>query len=133
MKHLLKTLDDYSRITVALSGIWLLVANLIYFSGLGGIHIYSFDHPESNSELATWQVVWRFLTFNLEVARPYLRSSEPQFPLKSLTFASFDEYSLIGHAVFMLLPILYICIAFAIVHWVRSGFNSKAQRDSNAL
>ena len=123
MKNFLKNLDGYHRIAIALSGVWLIVANLLYFSGLGGVHVFSFNTPESSTDYATWRVLWSFFTSNLEVASPYITKSSRELNFQSASWV--DEYSLSGHLVFMFLPVFCIWAVFAVMRWVRAGFNNK--------
>ena len=129
MKLLAQKTDGWTRLTIALSVLWIVVANLIYFSDLGGSRIFSVVNFEMSSKFATWQVLWDHFTFGLEFARPYEVRSEQYGPSYSVTHYSIDEYRFIGHLLFMILPVGLIWVFLHSSKWVVAGFKKPTSNN----
>ena len=120
MKSFFNSLGGWERLLVALSLIWVVVANLIYFSYLDDERINFIGLAPA--ELPAWQIAWREITFDIELLRPYdVTIESATLRLSTLT----NEYRPIGHASFTALPVIIIWLLYFVFKWVVAGFNKN--------
>jgi hypothetical protein len=123
MKTILAKTRGWTRVTIAISALWLLISNFVYFSGVGGTRHFSLTDFAFNSDFPQWQLAWSYLTFNLDLARSYeINSSGWQ---SGGTMYSTDEYRFIGHLLFMLIPLVLLWLFHFFATWVMAGFRTS--------
>jgi hypothetical protein len=120
MKQLLERADGWLRIVFALSLIWLLIANVIYFSGVGDIRCHSLVTFERDTP--RWQSYWNYISFGLDIAQPYGLENTTR---DRDVLCSDQSYNIVGHVFLILLPLLYLWSAYAAAKWIAIGFKNK--------
>lgn len=126
MKKPLNNLRGAGRLFVAVSIIWFVLANYLYFTGLGATYFVSLTSYGTRPLPPEWQQLWSTVTSGSEAIRLYERlageASNGAFPYET-------GYRAIGHAFFVGLPILFASVLYTLGKWVKNGFASNEHYD----
>ena len=125
--QLLKDSSGWTRLVMVLCVIWIVCSNVLYFSGVGEIHIVNLRTPENSPDYVwpVWQQAWHYVTFRAEITALYEIGSIGDV-IQTGKLVSSDEYRWVGHVTFMLLPIAILWLVYAAVIWIFSGFKSRS-------
>ena len=119
--------EGWRRVVLAVSVIWILVSNALYFSDLGSTSFSRLSLTDFESNYSTpapaWMVVWYRATLGL---LPHLYQSVTSDVGNSTTSYT-AEYSALGHAVFVVLPLLVLLAFTALAAWVATGFTASKE------
>jgi hypothetical protein len=96
--------------------LWLGLANVIYFSGIGGTRIFDF-RTVTGDNFPMWQVVWHHATLGSSLLAPYGISSVDS----GTKIVQTDEYRLAGHVAFTFLPVLCLAAFMLLLKWGFTG------------
>lgn len=131
MSNLLSRVDGWTRLLIALSGLWIVAGSILYFSGVGAMRTVNLRSPEIITDYVApvWQSVWTHVTLNAEFARLYEVSTIGGNSIEDFQrdggWTFIDEYRAIGHALLMFLPVAALWIFSAIAMWVKGGFKKS--------
>lgn len=122
--------EGWRRVVLAISFLWVVVSNALYFSDVGSTLHSKWDDSEP---LPTWMVLWYRITLGLA---PHLYdfavfSYGNRWTETSRSTTTF-EYSAIGHAAFVAIPLVLIFALSALTAWIAIGFAKSTKSIDNA-
>lgn len=117
--------EGWRRVVLAISVIWLVASNALYFSDLGNTLRTGWDY---GATLPNWMVIWYRVTlgFAPELYSFSTFSTGNSWSSNSSTTITF-EYSAVGHAAFVAIPLVLLISLTALIAWVAMGFASGAK------
>jgi hypothetical protein len=118
LKFILERTNGIERLIVAISVVWFVFSNLIYFSTLNHWNHISLNVNCSNALFPEWTLIWVKATFQFDIAKPYVLDYPVQFEENFCVFG----YKLTGHLIWVVTPIVLLYVLYKLILWVRNGF-----------
>ncbi len=114
--------EGWRRVVLAISVIWLMASNALYFSDLGNTLRTGWDY---GATFPTWMIIWYRATlgFAPELYSFSTFSTGNSWSSNSTTITTF-EYSAVGHAAFVAIPLVLLIALTALIAWVAMGFST---------
>ena len=119
IKNTLQNTNRFQRIWLVTAGMWILIANILYFANLGTCAKIDFSlNTIINPILVT---IWQKLTFNIDALQLYVYEGG------GTTGCGSDMrlyYNIGGHLYFVFVPFLFIGLAYMANDWIQNGSRS---------
>ena len=120
IKNTLQNTNRFQRIWLVTAGMWILIANILYFANLG-ICIQR-DYSSGAIIKPVFVGIWERLTINFDVLQPY------SFNGGCIFYNGFvSAYNIGGHLYLVFVPCLFIGLAYMANDWIQNGSRSMVK------
>ena len=114
IKNTLQNTNRFQRIWLVTAGMWILIANILYFANQG-ICILT-DNLTNTIIEPVFVAIWEKLTFNFDILHLYTRIYDGN------CFSGFtSDYNIGGHLYFVFVPCLFIGLGYMANDWIQNG------------